>query len=40
MDTFDSENDGLRAQIEEVNQQNYALRAQLDALKAALNCVW
>ena len=37
VNSFDKENDELRLKINEINSQNYALRSQLDALKARIN---
>lgn len=37
MDAFDGENESLRTQVAELNQQLYALRGQLDALRASIN---
>lgn len=37
MTAFDGENETLRGQIDELNQQLYALKAERDSLKSALN---
>lgn len=36
IETFDTENEGLKNQIKDLNQQNFSLRSQLDTLKATM----